>query len=510
MYTSLTNLRMAETESVTDYIIRAENIITALRNAGEPLSDGLIVAMILGGLPDSFKPLAVHVTQNENNVTFADFKRRLRVYEESEKMRITGTTDNVMKTLHGRVNTKSHNRKDVTCYKCGTKGHKARTCSRKVWCNHCKSNTHTESICKKKGERDDLRKIAENQEMDKDHLFKAKHSKKEKPAGTKNLKGIMVDTGATSHIINDIRKLINFDSSFQPGSHSVELADRTRCSGIAEKRGTAVIYLLDNAGKQHRAQLRDTLYVPSYPQDIFSVVKATNGGATITFKREDNHLITKDGSRLDIHETGNLYYLPTVEENVDQCNVCHDIQTWHEILGHCNYDDTQKLQGVVRGMGMKGHTKPDKLCEVCTQGKFSQTRNREPDIKAKKPLELVHTDLAGPMPTPTVEGYRYAQSFTDDYSGTILVYFLRSKSDTVKATEKFLADIAPYEEVKCIRSDNGTEFTSRDFQTLLTKNRIRHETSAPYSPHQNGTAERSWRTLYEMSRCLLRESGLTQ
>ncbi|KAK2917254.1 hypothetical protein Q8A73_004000 [Channa argus] len=106
----------------------------------------------------------------------------------------------------------------------------------------------------------------------------------------------MVDTGATSHIINDIRKLINFDSSFQPGSHSVELADRTRCSGIAEKRGTAVIYLLDNAGKQHRAQLRDTLYVPSYPQDIFSVVKATNGGATITFKREDNHLITKDGS----------------------------------------------------------------------------------------------------------------------------------------------------------------------------------------------------------------------
>ncbi len=49
---------------------------------------------------------------------------------------------------------------------------------------------------------------------------------------------------------------------------------------------------------------------------------------------------------------------------------------------------------------------------------------------------------------------------------------------------------------------------SRDFQALLTKNKIRHETSAPYSPHQNGTAERGWRTLYDMSRCLLIESEL--
>lgn len=123
-------------------------------------------------------------------------------------------------------------------------------------------------------------------------------------------------------------------------------------------------------------------------------------------------------------------------------------------------------------------------------------------------LELVHTDLAGPMRTVSIDGYRYVQSFTDDYSGAILVYFLKSKSDAVQATEKFLADISPYGEVKCIRSDNGTEFTNRDFKTLLTKNKIRLETSAPYSPHQNGTAERSWRTLYDMARCLLIESKL--
>lgn len=88
------------------------------------------------------------------------------------------------------------------------------------------------------------------------------------------------------------------------------------------------------------------------------------------------------------------------------------------------------------------------------------------------------------------------------------MYFLKAKSDTTKATERFLADTAPYGSVKCIRSDNGTEYTSKEFQELLNKNGIRHETSAPYSPHQNGTAERNWRTLFEMARCMITESGL--
>lgn len=94
--------------------------------------------------------------------------------------------------------------------------------------------------------------------------------------------------------------------------------------------------------------------------------------------------------------------------------------------------------------------------------------------------------------------------FTDDYLGSVFTYFLKA----VKATEKFIADVAPYGKIKCIRSDNGTEFTSHEFQLLQGKNAITHETSAPYSPHQNGTAERTWRTVFEMARCMLIESKL--
>ena len=61
----------------------------------------------------------------------------------------------------------------------------------------------------------------------------------------------------------------------------------------------------------------------------------------------------------------------------------------------------------------------------------------------------------------------------------IFPYFIKVKSDTTKATEKFIADVAPYGKVKCIRSDNGTEFTGQEFQSLLRSKGIRHETSAP-------------------------------
>lgn len=340
---------------------------------------------------------------------------------------------------------------------------------------------HQESLCKKKGGQDGARKFVEERDDDReDYFFKAQE---ERTSAIVKKKGIMVDGGATSHIVNDIGKFESLDDTFQPDSHSVELADGTKCSGVARRRGTATIYLLDETGQQHRAHLRDALYMPTYPHDIFSVARATNGGATITFQEGNNRMVTRNGNRFDIHRSGNLYYLSTVENNVDQCKTCHDVQTWHEILGHCNYDDIQKLQGVVKGMGRKGSVvRPAQLCEVCTKGKFTQTRGREPSSKAKKPLDLVHTDLAGPMQTTSLEGYRYAQSFTDDYSGIMMVYFLKSKSDAVQATERFLADVAPYGEVRCIRSDNGTEYTSKEFQTLLIKNEIRHETSAPYSP----------------------------
>ena len=139
---------------------------------------------------------------------------------------------------------------------------------------------------------------------------------------------------------------------------------------------------------------------------------------------------------------------------------------------------------------------------------MSQTRNRNPDTRAKAPLELVHTDLAAPITPLGKDGSIYAMSFVDDYSGVITIYFFEKKTDAVGATQQFLADIAPIGKVKCITSHNGGEFIGCKFKSTLRENQIKHQTCSLYSPHQNDTAKRAWLSLFSTARCLLIDAKL--
>ena len=76
---------MGARKTVTEYLIRSEKVITALKSAKEALSEGLIIAMILKGLPESYKPLAIHITQSAIEITFTEYKSQLRSFEETEK-----------------------------------------------------------------------------------------------------------------------------------------------------------------------------------------------------------------------------------------------------------------------------------------------------------------------------------------------------------------------------------------------------------------------------------------
>ncbi|KAJ8031034.1 hypothetical protein HOLleu_27627 [Holothuria leucospilota] len=129
----------------------------------------------------------------------------------------------------------------------------------------------------------------------------------------------MVDCGATSHILTDVSKFIKFDSSFNPDNHFMELEDGTRRNNVAQKRGDAVVTLQDVKGNCIKATLKGVLYIPSYPQDIFSVKAAISDGAKVNFQQGCNRLVHKDGTIFSIQERGRLYYLNTVtEHNTDE------------------------------------------------------------------------------------------------------------------------------------------------------------------------------------------------
>jgi len=74
-------------------VIRAETAAAALNNANENVSesDSLLIAMVLKGLPESFKPFVVVVTQSDKEQTFTEFKAVLRSSEDTERTRSDDT-----------------------------------------------------------------------------------------------------------------------------------------------------------------------------------------------------------------------------------------------------------------------------------------------------------------------------------------------------------------------------------------------------------------------------------
>ena len=109
LYTELTSLRRLESESITDYIIRTENVYNALKEAGEVISDRLLIAMVLKELPLNFKPFTTVITQKKT-LTFSEFKVCLRSYKKTEGMCLTtplpDESNNIlqMKTTFKKIN----------------------------------------------------------------------------------------------------------------------------------------------------------------------------------------------------------------------------------------------------------------------------------------------------------------------------------------------------------------------------------------------------------------------
>ena len=124
---------------------------------------------------------------------------------------------------------------------------------------------------------------------------------------------------------------------------------------------------MDTTGKRVNATLKNALYIPTYPQNIFSVQAATERGASVSFNPDSAELVYKDGTKFNIEKNGRLYYLSTFNNNgSDSVNYTCDQKGWHEILGHCNYEDILKLKDVVEGMKISNSSssKP-RDCNVC-------------------------------------------------------------------------------------------------------------------------------------------------
>ncbi|GKE42917.1 retrovirus-related pol polyprotein from transposon TNT 1-94, partial [Tanacetum coccineum] len=126
-----------------------------------------------------------------------------------------------------------------------------------------------------------------------------------------------------------------------------------------------------------------------------------------------------------------------------------------------------------------------------------------------KRLELVHTDVYGPTSVASIGGSRYYVTFIDDSNRKVWVYFLKNKSEVFNTFKKWKAVVENETNlrVKCLKSDNSGEYSSREFIEYCTKNEIRMLKTVLETPQQNGVAERMNRTLNERAKSMRLHAG---
>lgn len=107
-------------------------------------------------------------------------------------------------------------------------------------------------------------------------------------------------------------------------------------------------------------------------------------------------------------------------------------------------------------------------------------------------LETIHSELCSPMRVESNNKKKYFFTFIDDHSRWCEVRFLRNKSKVFEAFKDFKTFVKNKKEkrIKYLKSDNGKEYLSNEFNYFLKKIGVQRRLSVAYNPEQNITAER--------------------
>ena len=185
---------------------------------------------------------------------------------------------------------------------------------------------------------------------------------------------------------------------------------------------------------------------------------------------------------------------------------------WHRKMGHIHVRKMNFLvhNDLVDGVNVKNFHLTDD-CIACKKGK--QTRKSHPPKmlnSIRLPLERLHMDLFGPVNVKSISGDLYCLVVTDDFTRFSWVVCLERKDQTFKSLMMLFKKMETVYKppIRRIRSDNGTEFKNNKMYEFCNEKGILHEFSAPYTPQQNGVAERKNRTLIETARTMLADSKL--
>jgi hypothetical protein len=330
----------------------------------------------------------------------------------------------------------------------------------------------------------------------------------------------LADTGSTNHITYRCELFSTYEPTLGVTVHGVG-------GKITQVAGHGTVILTTQYGmRKHTLRLEKVNHIPNNKYNIFALgrwdsqgrrYQASNGELTL-YNR--NNIPILQGCKI----ASNIYKFilapadASTETNHQiytfSCNKTKQSwETWHRRFGHVSYKGLCQLHDKQLLDGFTVDTKtttPD--CTSCTEAKQSRkpfdTRN---DPARKNKGELTHMDLWGKYDVTSIHGHQYYLLLVDDATRYVTVYFLKGKNEAAQHVKNYLTHF----HVRSISThalcvDCGTEFVNKELTEWCHAKGMDIEMTAPYSPSQNGVAERMNRTLVELVRAMITASSLSE
>jgi transposase InsO family protein len=498
--------QMNEGDNIVTHIGKLREMAEQLSSIGERISDTHFVMALLGSLPESYRTLVVSLgTRPPSELTLTMVTAQL-LQQESHDKNMGSTSEAALAVgrkskphVHSYNSTGSSNdyKKDAKCRYCGKKGHYEREC-------RTKEKDRKSGKLRKTFQKEQAHTVDKKDRRDDESVFVAALSV------TISDKEWYIDSGASQHMTGNRSWFSSYENL--PQGPKVYLGDDTALA--IKGKGKISFQFPNNIQKD----VHDILHVEGLAKNLLSVSKMTDQGYEVNFQA-NTCLMKRDNTTIKGVRHGSLYKLLGSFNDKKTSLIMETKQTsnkadlWHQRYGHLGISSLQKLQAndMVVHLDIGKHAKL-KFCEGCVYGK--QHRDGFPTqggTRATQLLELIHSDVNGPMRTTSHGGAKYFVTFIDDFSRKTFVYFMKQKSEVLDHFKIFKALVEKQTgfEIQKLRSDNGGEYTSKAFKQFCEQHGIERQFSTPYTPQQNGVAERKNRTLFESARCMLQHKQLS-
>ncbi|KAG6456369.1 hypothetical protein O3G_MSEX009690 [Manduca sexta] len=463
----LINTSLDSCSSVEDYVNKIMSTAYKLRNIGFEVGDEWLGTLMLAGLPNNYKPMIMGLESSSIKISSDFIKTKLlQEVKVSESSASSAFFTKHKKPFNNNAKPKG---KGPRCFNCNKYGHFKSQCTVK------KSNHNSFSA-----------------------IFSAYKSI--------NQDDWYIDSGATMHITRCSDWMYDLEP---PPIQKIMVANNEALS----VHNMGKVNIQTNICKdEHLIQVRNVLFIPEVSANLLSVSQLTKNGCKVEFTDGGCNIFNANKILIATARlSNNMYKLNTVTGNAytASCESKADISIWHKRMGHLNIADIKRLESCADGISITNKDM-DTVCVPCCEAKQTRLPFPHSGSRANALLEIVHTDLCGPMETPSAGGKKYFITFTDDYSRKVYVYFLKNKMDIKSVFEIFKEEVENElsRRIKILRSDNGKEFCNKEFSDYLAVSGIKHQTSTPYTPEQNGLSERMNRTLVERAKCMLFEAKL--